>query len=427
MQSALFRSTTYAIVQGDLPLPPGATKALVFVWKNDGPGFPYVDDIKLMQLASDPNAPAPEIVPSAPVGTPVVQLPWGGEVSGQFTAGTSNVLRRYENGLQVGSATVPCGNTFCTATVLRGGGYAAVWIENVGTPDVPSYQLYAQAYTTAGQPVVSPAVVALTRIVSAFSNNPAAVPQLAPLAGGGYVVVWAFLQDTPGAFGDRGVYTQRCDASGNAAGAAQQATAEGAGFLDVIGTTTGGYVVSWGKTGTVSGARAYGPDGTPLAPEQAADVSWNVGAGPRGAMAPLAGGGAAIVGQVLDGPVAVQHISASGVALPAQVASSLGSPGRALVTIAGLPVGGSVVAWTEIFGGNVYARRYAADGTPVGQQIRINQFTTARTGTQILVFADGRFAISWESSTLTRYSRTFPANGLRRAGCAFGSAMAAPT
>lgn len=136
--------------------------------------------------------------------------------------------------------------------------------------------------------------------------------------------------------------------------------------------------------------------------------------GTRGAMAPLAGGGAAIVGHVLDGPVVVQHISASGVALPVQVASSLGSPGRAIVTSAGLPDGGSVVAWAELFGGNVYARRYAADGMPVGQQTRINQVTTARTGTQILVFADGRFAISWDvgSTTLTRHSRTFPANGL---------------
>jgi hypothetical protein len=207
------------------------------------------------------------------------------------------------------------------------------------------------------------------------------------------------------------VYSQRFDAAGHATGPAQQATADGAGFLDVIGTTTGGYVVSWGKSaGTVGGARAYGADGTPLAAEQVAGISWHTGAGPRGAMAPLAGGGAVIVGQVQGGPVVVQHISESGVALPAQVASSLGAPNRALVAVAGLPDGGSVVAWFEL-GGNVYARRFAADGSPVGPQTRINQATTPTGGTEILVLSDGSFAIAWDVGS-TRYARKYPANGL---------------
>jgi hypothetical protein len=170
-------------------------------------------------------------------------------------------------------------------------------------------------------------------------------------------------------------------------------------------------VVSWGKSaGTVGGARAYGADGLPLAPEQVAGGSWHTGAGPRGSIAPLAGGGAALVWQVLNGPVMVQHITAAGVALPAQVASSLTSPSRTLVAIAGLPDGGSLVAWFE-FGGNVYARRFAADGTSLGPQTRINLATTPSNGTEILVLADGGFVIAWDVGG-TRYARSFPANGL---------------
>jgi hypothetical protein len=412
VQSAVFHSTTYALAQADLTAPAGAASAVVFVWKNAGSGFAYVDDVSLIQLASDPNAPGVEVAVSSPQGAPVFPLPWGGEVSGQGTSGTSNVLRRYGvDGQQIGAATtVTCGGNSCTATVLRDGGYAATWLVSVGDPTAVSYRIYTQAYTAAAQPIGTPVAVALSRVADEL-GNPAAVPQLAPLAGGGYVLVWALQQTTQGGANDRGVYTQRFDANGQAAGPAQQATADGAGFLDVIGTTTGGYVVSWGKSaGAVGGARAYGPDGAPLAAEQVAGLSWHTGAGPRGAMAPLAGGGAVVVGQVQGGPVVVQNIDASGAARPAQVASSLGSPDRALVAVGGLPDGGSVVAWLEL-GGNVYARRFAADGTPVGGQTRINQVTTPTAGTEIMVLADGSFAIAWDVGS-TRYARTFPANGL---------------
>jgi hypothetical protein len=108
--------------------------------------------------------------------------------------------------------------------------------------------------------------------------------------------------------------------------------------------------------------------------------------------------------------VFVQHITASGVALPAQVASSLASPNVALVAISGLPDGGSVAAWFET-GGNVYARRFADDGTPLGPQTRINLATTPTNGTEIMVLPDGSFAIAWDVGS-TRHARTFPANGL---------------
>jgi hypothetical protein len=414
VQNVVFRSTSYSTAQLDVTAPAGATKALAFVWKNDGSGFAVVDNVSLVELAPGSTAPGSEVAVTSPAGAPVFQLPWGGEVSGQFVATSSNVLRRYAaDGSLAGSPTTvtfgPDGTTG-SATVLAGGGYAAAWIVTAGSTSAPSYQLYAQAFNNAAQPIGSPTAVALTRVADDL-GNPAAVPQLAPLTGGGFVVVWALQQTTPGGANDRSVYTQRFDANGNAIGAVQQATSDGTGFLHIIGTTNGGYVVSWGKSsGDVGGARAYGADGAPLAAEQVAGGSWHTGAGPRGSMAPLAGGGAAIVWQVRNGPVYVQHIDASGIAMPAQVASSLASPNVALDAIAGLPDGGSVAAWFET-GGNVYARRFAADGTPVGSQTRINLTTTPTSGTEIMVLPDGSFTIAWDVGS-TRYARTFPANGL---------------
>jgi hypothetical protein len=161
----------------------------------------------------------------------------------------------------------------------------------------------------------------------------------------------------------------------------------------------------------VGGARAYGADGAPLAPEQVAGGSWHTGAGPRGSIAPLAGGGAAIVWQVRGEPVFVQHITAAGLALPAQVASDPVPPFYGFVANAGLPDGGSVVAWFDLAAHNVYARRFAADGTPMGPQTRINLTTTPTSGTEIMVLADGSFTITWDVGS-ARYGRTFAADGL---------------
>lgn len=412
VQNVEIRSWTYSITQADVTAPPNATKALVFVWKNDSAGYAFADEMSLTQVtASDSANPPPEVPVTSPVGTPMFQLPWDGAVTGQVVS-SSNVLRHYSSeGLQVGPATTlnfPSG--FGLATVLQGGGYAAAWMINVAPAGTDSMQLYTQAYDSAGQPIGSPRAIAFTSVTD--HQNPAAVPQMAPLAGGGYVVVWAFEQSVAGGAADHAVYTQRFDANGQPAGPAWQATTDGSGFLDVIGTTTGGYVVTWGMTsGDVGGARAYGADGLPIAPAQVAGGSWHTGAGPRGSMAPTAGGGAAIVWQVANQPVYVQHITAAGAALPAQVASSLATPNRALVTNAGLPDGGSVAAWFEL-GGNVYARRFAADGTPLGPQTRINLSTTPAGGTEVMVLADGSFSISWLVGSNTRYARTFAANGL---------------
>lgn len=422
-QNVIFRSTSYSTAQVDLTAPANATRALVFVWKNAGPGFAYVDEVALVPVAPGPGTPppvvdttaGPEVAVTSPAGSPVFQLPWGGSMSGSVFTFGPNVLRQYSaDGALVGTATINIPGNGGSATVLQGGGYAAAWIVSVAQPPVLSYQLYTQAYGADAQPIGSPFAIALTSVAG---NNPAAVPHMAPLAGGGYVVIWALQQSSPGGANDGAVYTQRFDANGQPAGPAQQATTNGDGFLHIIGTTTGGHVASWGKaTGPVGGARAYGADGAPLAPEQVAGDSWDIGAGPRGSIAPLAGGGAALVWQVQNQPVFVQHISPSGVALPAQVASSLSLPGRAFVSIAGLPDGGSVVAWVEIpvggFGARVaYARRFAVDGTPMGPQTRVNLTTTPTNATEIMVLADGRFMIAWDVGS-TRYARTFPAGGL---------------
>jgi len=365
VQNVVFRSTTYSTAEADVTAPANATKALVFVWKNAGSGFAYVDNVTLALVTpgSTPASPGPEAaVATSGSFTP---LPWGGWVNAATVGGRPVLQRHAADGQPVGPATVLVSPPGIGSTVaLQGGGSAAAWLNNLGGG---VSQLWTQAYDANGVALGDPVPVAQVNPVPpaepGTTVNPAAVPQLAPLADGGYAVVWALPQSAgTTAHADLGVYSQRFDAQGRPAGAVQQATVAGAGFLDIVGTTAGGYVASWGMTaGTAGGARAYGADGAPLAPAQVAGSSWLPGAGPRGAMAPLAGGGAALVWQLSAQPVFIQFISAAGIPLPAQVASDAAPSSFALVAVAGLPDGGAVVAWTEL-GGPVFARRYAADG-----------------------------------------------------------------
>jgi hypothetical protein len=67
--------------------------------------------------------------------------------------------------------------------------------------------------------------------------------------------------------------------------------------------------------------------------------------------------------------------------------------------------GNFVVAWdsegsagTDTSGASTQARRFAADGTPLGQQFQVNEHTTGIQSTPaIAVAADGDFVIAWRS------------------------------
>ena len=49
-QNVVFRSGAYATAQADVTAPANATRAKVFVWKNAGAGFAYVDEVTLLRM-----------------------------------------------------------------------------------------------------------------------------------------------------------------------------------------------------------------------------------------------------------------------------------------------------------------------------------------------------------------------------------------
>ncbi|CAA0079986.1 Uncharacterised protein [Halioglobus japonicus] len=83
------------------------------------------------------------------------------------------------------------------------------------------------------------------------------------------------------------------------------------------------------------------------------------------------------------------------------------------VDVAALPGGGYVVAWASATldeglgdgGAEIYAQRYDADGTAVGQNILVSDDTSAyRWRTGVLALSSDRFLVSWESRSLVTES-----------------------
>jgi hypothetical protein len=376
--------------------------------------------------AGSPSSPMYELIPSlaakvklvtvvppetpAPAGT-VMPLLGGGyvTVTNDFYAGTWLLQRYGPDGQPAGAQTtitVAAGSA-AHITPLTGGGYAVVWVTNIGSwqgADGHHHsvsQLYAQSFTAAGAPIGNPLPMAV--VDPGAVSRPAAVPQLAALADGGFVAVWGLQRSFGSDVFDTSVYSQRFTAAGAPVGAVQQATTEGTGFLHV--------------TGLATGVRAYGPDGEPLGPAHAAGPSWGQGAFTRGDLQPLPGGGAVMVWALVNQRVMVQQFAADGTPLAARIVNDATAtpPFFSWASVTGLPDGGYVVAWFEL-SGNIYGRRYAADGTPLGEQTRINLITTNVFQPAVVSLSDGRFMISWlgEAADGVRrtYGRVFPSDGL---------------
>lgn len=373
--------------------------------------------------APQPGVQLPVALPERQIASgTVMPLLGGGYVVSREPAVNVWVLQRYgADGQPVGPETTiapPFGSirpVVPTIAPLAGGGYALMWLQEGADSADRAYDVYTKSYTSAGTVMGSPLRIARTD--PGRLSRPPAVPQLAPLAGGGYVIVWG-LQP-----GDSGVYAQRFNADGSPAAAAHQVAVEGNGYLGVTGLTTGGYLVTWGVfTGPDGRARAYSSNDVPLGPAQPAGSNWTGGhITLPDELAALAGGGAVIAWQV-----AFEHLRALPLASdatplgsPTIVDANAASPFNIWSSVVGLADGGYVVAWFEIgttAREGLFARRFAADGTPMGLETRVNLITTSPHSPVMVAMADGGFMITWSGvgvdGVRANYGRVFPANGL---------------
>lgn len=421
---------------GDFLVPAGQTGDVVL------DGF---DACRTVVAAGNPNALTYQLKPQLPVtlqlaavdvestiGPGTVTAVIGGGHTVTLQQGTSTwVIQRYgAEGQPTGGtatiapATTPADN-WAAMVPLTGGGYAVTWLRTVEFQQFGGsiYQIYTQAFTADGAAIGSPLPVAQTVPGRYWISRPLALPQMAALAGGGYVVAWALQPPL-----DTAVYAQRFNADGSPAAAAVQVTPDGSGYLGVTGLASGGYMVHWGGTGTTGHVRAFSSADVALAPAQAAGPSW-WGMALQAAvtepviLTPLAGGGAAMVWL---GPVSadsatrfvhVLQLAPDGTVVSQSIADGSVLPGTAheAPAVFALADGGYVVAWIE--SGEVHARRFTASGAPAGPETRINLVTTgAQAPVAVVAQASGGFMITWSGlgsdGVRANYGRRFTASGL---------------
>lgn len=342
------------------------------------------------------------------------------------------------------------------AAKLQDGVYVIVW--SSPPADGGSLGIYAQRYAADGT-----AVGGETR-VSPASTADQATPSVAGLPDGGYVVTWASL----------GIFAQRFGADGQPAGAPQQVNS----ITDLTQTqphvaalADGGYVVAWTFSqaitafpGSITGvaARRYTAAGVPTAPEETVSssffvtdnavtgvadggyvVAWSVtskttisiytqrfdAAGARvggitqvtdfgetPALAGLSAGGYVLTWRSLDGFIQAQRYAADGSAVGAQVRVDPSAAQQSQPDAAALPDGGYVVTWVVAL--DVYAQRYAADSAALGGSTLVNTTTASEQRSPVVIPADsGAVAFAWMSlnqdgDSWGIYARQFGALGL---------------
>ena len=292
---------------------------------------------------------------------------------------------------------------------LADGGYVVVWEDQAGT-DGSFNGVYGQRYDANDN-----AVDTEFRVNTATLSNQYE-PQVVGLTGGGFVVVWrSEAQDGSGA----GVYAQRYASNGTAAGGefrVNTITTSNQYQPQVEATSSGGFVVTWYHDGASAGNtensdvffQRYDAAGLALGVETRANpgglgtntqwqpgIAWNAD-----------GSGFVVVwtDSLGDGSgtgVFGQRFNASGTTVGGrfQVNSSTEST-QDMPSVAALKGGGFIVVWEsegqDLSSTGIYAQRFAADGTKVGAEFRVNtNITGQQLDPHVAATENGGWVVTW--------------------------------
>ncbi len=132
---------------------------------------------------------------------------------------------------------------FSDVTALSDGGFIVVWQSHLQTGGTNNYDIYAQRYDASG------AIVESEFLVNASQSDVQLYPSITTLENGGFVVTWMSLNEDGDSYG---IFGQRYEANGNVAGTAFQANTTTANEQEnpvVTALDDGGFVVVWQSNG----------------------------------------------------------------------------------------------------------------------------------------------------------------------------------
>nr|WP_313524449.1 putative Ig domain-containing protein [Shinella sp.] len=327
-------------------------------------------------------------------------------------AGTDEIrVNSYVDGEQVGLRTA----------VLADGGWVVTWTSE--GQDGSELGVYQQAFSPDGQPTGTE-----TQVNSTIDNRQFG-QKIAPLDGGGWVVVWqSYGQDGSG----NGIYQQVFDAAGNAAGPETRVNGTVVNSQispQIAALPGGGWVVTWqsyGQDGAGWGIyqQAYGADHQPIDAETRVNVEHR-GDQSGARIAALEDGGWVVIwqseSQNLAGWEIYQRLFAADGTITSETRVHLANAGdQTDAQIMPLPDGGWVVAWQSpgASGLDVFQRVFNSDGTARTQDIRVNSHEAGdQTLPQITALTSGGWVVTWQSAGQDEefgtgiYQQVFDING----------------
>ncbi|HJP21681.1 MAG TPA: hypothetical protein QF861_08995, partial [Alphaproteobacteria bacterium] len=288
------------------------------------------------------------------------------------------------------------------------GGFVVVWI-SMGQ-DGSNWGVYGQRYDASGETAGSEFQI------NTFTTGEQVGAKVAALADGGFVVTWS----SPGQDGDqRGVYGQRYDGNGNKDGSEFQVNTTTAGDQvpgTVAALSDGGFVVAWyasGQDGSGWGifGQRFDASGTAAGSEFQVNT-YTSGDQLNPKVAGLADGGFVVTWQSngQDGSswgIFGQRFDADGNEDGAEFqvnTFTAGNQGAAWVD--GLADGGFMVTWYSTgqdgSGDGVYAQRFDPEGNPLGPLTITggdgDDTITAGSGSETLIGGDGNDTLTGGST-----------------------------
>jgi hypothetical protein len=293
------------------------------------------------------------------------------------------------------------------------GNFVVAWASRHQLSGSSDYDVFARRFGADGTPLSGEFQV------NAYTTNVQRAPKVAMDADGDFVIVW----HSNGQDGsNNGVYGQRYNATGTAQGTEFRINSYTTGSQvdpSIAMDAVGNFVVTWTSSGTSqaganSGSDVYGQryaaDGSTVGSEFLVN-SYTVREQTKSAVAMDADGDFVVTWVATDqlvfgsaDDIYARRFSAGGVAQGTEFLVNTSTTGNQQAPAIAMDADGDfVIVWRSAHinttnGDDVYAHQFAADGTPVGSQFRVNTHTSNQQfRSAVAMDADGDFVVVWDS------------------------------
>ena len=289
---------------------------------------------------------------------------------------------------------------------LRDGSYVVIWESSAAddTGDAGAdVDVYAQRFDASGEKVDGMVRVNTTIAQDQYDSS------VTGLSDGGYIVAWSQAINNQ----TFGLFFQRFDAEGHPSGEETQVNVESStdpSDTQVLALADGGYSITW-TSSTIHGAhdvftRRYGPSGVAVSAESRVNTTI-AGSQLLPAVSALADGGYIVAWSDANDYYAAPEINirryaANGTAIGSEVRVDSVSEYASSPSVAGLSDGGFVVVFDDAQSNQIYSRRYRPDGTPAASDAQISNPDTAtlNRAAQAIALPDGGYIVAWQRATV---------------------------